>query len=245
VLIVDGRQRKLAALSFAHRAVTGRGAPSFVLFVADAAQIAGLVELADDELDAVLPAPLDNRLLANALHALPLWHGAPPRPVVVPASREPAPAPEPPPLFDPAAAPVPAAPQVTAIATHPRFAAEAPIVDPRAVAALRGLGGGDEFLGEVLDSFRTDAKEIMQRLVRAAASADSAGFARCLHTLRSCAANLGGTRLCEVLLSLREVSAGELHDQGSVLVQRLGDELARLDAALTEFLPARGERASG
>jgi len=82
----------------------------------------------------------------------------------------------------------------------------------------------------------------MQRLVRAAAAADSAGFARGLNALRSCAANLGGTRLCEVLLSLREVGADELREQGSVLVQRLGDELARLDAALAEFAEERTAR---
>ena len=243
VLIVDGRQRKLAALSFAHRAVTSEAPPSFVLFVAERAQIGGLVELAEDELDAVLPAPLDYQLFANALHALPLWHGAPARPVIV-SARHDEPLPEPPPLFDPADVAAPS-PQVTPIATHPRFAAETPTIDQRAVAALRRLGGGDEFLGEVLDSFRTDAREIMQRLVRAAAAADSAGFARGLHALRNCAANLGGTRLCEVLLSLREAGAQELREQGSVLVQRLGDELARLDAALAEFADEREERASG
>jgi HPt (histidine-containing phosphotransfer) domain-containing protein len=154
------------------------------------------------------------------------------------------PSPEPPPLFDPADVAAPA-PQVTPIAAHPRFAAEAPIVDSRAVAALRRLGGSDEFLGEVLDSFRADAKEIMQRLVRAAAAADSAGFARGLLALRSCAASLGGIRLCEVLLSLREVDAEELREQGSVLVQRLGDELARLDVALAECAEEREERLSG
>jgi signal transduction histidine kinase/HPt (histidine-containing phosphotransfer) domain-containing protein len=243
VLIVDGRQRKLAALSFAHRAVTSEAPPSFVLFIADRAQIGGLIELAEDELDAVLPAPLDNQLFANALHALPLWHGTPARPVIVSAQTE-EPPPEPPPLFDPADVAAPA-PQITPIAAHPRFAAEAPVIDQRAVAALRRLGGGDEFLGEVLASFRADAKEIMQRLVRAAASADSGGFARGLHALRSCAANLGGTRLCEVLLSLREVGAQELREQGSVLVQRLGDELARLDVALAEFADERTERVSG
>jgi len=241
VLIVDGRSRKLAALSFAHRAVTGAAPPSFVLFVADASQLDGLMDLADGELDAALPLPLDNRLLANALHALPLWHGGPARPVVVPPPRDALLLAEPPPVFDPMAPAAPASP-ITPIAVHPRFAAEAPTLDPRAVAALCRLGGGDAFLGEVVDSFRTEAKEIMQLLVRAAASADGAGFARGLHALRSCAGNLGGTRLCDVLLSLREVSASELRGQGSGLVQRLGDELARLDAALVEFLPEREER---
>jgi two-component system sensor histidine kinase RpfC len=237
VLIVDGRTHMLAALSFAHRAVTGPDAPSFVLVVAEAAQIDGLIELADGELDGVLAAPLDSQLLANALHSLPLWHGASPRPVMVPAAADPVPAgDEPTPAYD---LPVEqaTAPQVTPISAHPRFGAETPAVDPRAIAALRGLGDGDGFLGEVIDSFRADAKEIMHRIVRAAAAADASGFARGLHALRSCAANLGGMRLCELLLSLREVSAQELREQGSIIVQRLGDELARLDAALLEFLP--------
>jgi HPt (histidine-containing phosphotransfer) domain-containing protein len=94
----------------------------------------------------------------------------------------------------------------------------------------------------VIESFRADAREIMHRVVRAAAAADAGSFARGLHALRSCAANLGGTRLCEALLSMREVGESELGEQGSVLVQRLGDELARLDAALVEFLPDGGRR---
>ncbi|HYM72815.1 MAG TPA: HAMP domain-containing sensor histidine kinase [Stellaceae bacterium] len=241
VLIVDGRSHTLAALSFAHRAVTGPAAPSFVLVVAEAAQIEGLVELSDGELDGVLPAPLNDQLLANALHALPLWHGAAARPIVVPA-RDNTVAAEPPPAE--AAAPA-TGPQVAPIVAHPRFGADTPVVDARAVAALRGLGDGDDFLAEVIDSFRADAKEIMHRIVRAAAAADGSSFARGLHAMRSCAANLGGLRLCELLLSLREVSAPELREQGSVLVQRLGDELARLDAALADFLPEAEERASG
>lgn len=239
VLIVDGRTQMLAALSFAHRAVTGPAAPSFVLVVAEAAQIDGLIELADGELDGVLAAPLNDQLLANALHSLPLWRGAPARPVVVPA-RGMAEIAEPP-VLDALEAAVAAAPPVTPISAHPRFGLDTPIVDARALAALRGLGDGDDFLGEVIDSFRADAKEIMHRIVRAAASADSSGFARGLHALRSCAANLGGMRLCELLLSLRDVGGRELREQGSVLVQRLGDELARLDAALVDFLPDRDD----
>jgi signal transduction histidine kinase/HPt (histidine-containing phosphotransfer) domain-containing protein len=242
VLIVDGRSHMLAALSFAHRAVSGPAAPSFVLVVAEAAQIDGLVELTDGEFDGVLAAPLNDQLLANALHSLPLWRGSSPRPVMVPGPTEAASIEEEPtsPTLDlPLSPGIATTPQVTPIATHPRFGADTPTVDPRAIAALRGLGGGDDFLADVIDSFRTETKEIMQRIVRAAAMADAGGFARGLHALRSCAGNLGGTRLCELLLALREVSASELREQGSVVVQRLGDELARLDVALLEFLPER------
>src|SRR5215469_341108 len=242
VLIVDARRHALAALSFAHRAISGSAAPSFVLMVAEAAQLDGLVELADGELDGVLAAPLDNRLLANALHALPLWPGASPRPVMVPAGAalpavdDEAPAHVLDPPIPPEVEPVP---QVTPISLHPRFAADTPTVDPRAIAALRGLGDGDDFFAEVIESFRFETKEIMNRIVRAAAAGDAGAFARGLHTLRSCAANLGGTRLCELLLAMRDVSQRELREQGSGVVQRLGDELARLDAALVEYLPDR------
>ena len=130
-------------------------------------------------------------------------------------------------------------PQVTPISMHPRFAADTPTIDARAIAALRGLGDDDDFFVEVIDSFRAETKEIMNRIVRAAAAADAAGFARGLHALRSCSANLGGTRLCELLLAMRDVTVRELREQGSGVVQRLGDELARLDAALVEYLPER------
>ena len=244
VLIVDGRTHMLAALSFAHRASSGESAPTFLLMVAEAGQMHGLVEVADGELDGVLPAPLDNRLLANALHSLPLWAGASPLPVMVSAPNEPKleAEPEPPPAV--ALEPAPdgeqePVPQVTPISMHPRFGAETQTIDPRAIAALRRLGDGDEFLAEVIDSFRAETKEIMNRVVRAAAAADAGNFARSLNALRSCAANLGGTRLCELLLAMRDISQRELREQGSGVVQKLDDELGRLDAALLEFLPDR------
>jgi len=243
VLIVDGRTHVLAALSFAHRAATGASPPAFILVVAEPAQMGGFIELADREVDAVLAAPLDAQLLASALHSLPLSAGAPPRPVLVPtALEEPGAAA----LYQTPVAPAPPAePQVTPISAHPRFGAETPVVDPQAMAALRELGGGEAFLGEVIGSFRADAKEIMHRIVRAAKSADAAGFARNLQALRNCAASLGGLRLCEVLVSMREVGGLELREQGSVLLNRLGDELARLDAALGEYLPDPDERQRG
>ncbi len=242
VLIVDGRSHMLAALSFAHRAVSGAAAPSFVLVVAETAQIDGLLELTDGELDGVLAAPLDYQQLANALHSLPLWRGAAPRPVMVPETIALIDQPEPPPVPVPEPEPEPEpeqVPQVTPISMHPRFGAETQLVDPRAIAALRGLGGGDAFLAEIIDSFRSETKEIMNRIVRAAAAADVGNFARGLHALRSCAGNLGGTRLCELLLAMRDISQRELREQGSGVVQKLGNELARLDAALVEFLPDR------
>jgi hypothetical protein len=216
LLVVDGTTRPLAALSFVHRAASGPSPPSCVLFIAPAEQAGGVIDLALGEIDGILPAPIDPQLFANAVHALPL----------------------------PPAAPIPADPDrshVTPIATHLRFAADAPTVDAAAVTALRGLDGGDEFLVEIVDSFRDEARAILERLGDAAAAVDVAGFARGLTALRGCAANLGGVRLCELLLSLRGIAAAELREEGGPIVQRLGDEVARLEAALAGFLPEPAE----
>ncbi|HEX5319264.1 MAG TPA: hypothetical protein VFW46_08905, partial [Stellaceae bacterium] len=72
ILIVDGRVRVIPALSFVHRAALVRDDPPFILFVADGAQIESLSGIGDGELTALLPAPLTDRVLENALHALPL-----------------------------------------------------------------------------------------------------------------------------------------------------------------------------
>ena len=55
----------------------------------------------------------------------------------------------------------------------------------------------------------------------------------------------GPVQSIELLLAMREISQRELREQGSGVVQKLGDELARLDAALLEFLPGRGPARRG
>jgi hypothetical protein len=242
VLIVDARSQVLAALSFAHRAAHAPVPPSFILAVAEPAQLGGFLELSEGEVDSALASPLDVQLLANALHALPLWRGASARPVLLPATADDAVA-APTPMR--AAAPpteIAAPPHVTPITTHPRFGGESAVLSPQALTALRALGDDDAFVGDVIDSFRGDAREIMQRIVRAAAMADAVAFTRGLQALRNAAANLGAVRLCDVILALRDVGMPELREQGSALVQRLADELARFEAALNEYLPARGRR---
>lgn len=132
---------------------------------------------------------------------------------------------------------------VTPIAAHPRFIPEnSPIVDERAVEALRSLGGGSDFFQDVIESFRLDSRQMLRRISRAAAAADTGSFRDAVLALRSCAVNVGGARLCDMLLSLREVTARELRQQGTAHVQRLTAELARLDAVLAECLEGAEER---
>jgi signal transduction histidine kinase len=224
VLVVDGRTRPLGAMSFVERAAALDGTPPFALFVAESAQLAALADLEDGEVAAFLPAPLNPQLLANALHALPLRADAAARRETLAENT---------PRTAGAADGPPFGNRVTPIAAHPRFAGEpTPVVDPRRIEALRELGGQEGFLGDLVETFRDDAREIMRRLARAVAVADVAAFAQGLRALGQAAGHIGALPLAQLTASLRSLNAGDLRDQGGVHLQRLEAEIERLAAAL-------------
>ena len=133
--------------------------------------------------------------------------------------------------------------RITPIAAHPKFVPETPTaVDARVIEGLQSLGGGPGLLGELIESFGVDALHVMQRIAQSAAVADAAGFARGIVALQRAAGQLGGTQLCELLASLRDLPASELRQRGATHVQRLDAEIERLAAALREFQPAGGAR---
>jgi HPt (histidine-containing phosphotransfer) domain-containing protein len=133
--------------------------------------------------------------------------------------------------------------RITPIAAHPKFAPEKPAtVDPRVVDGLRALGGGPGFLRELIESFRADARQLMERLYQAAATADPTAFARGLIALHRASGQLGGAELCELAASLQRITASELRQHGAAHVKRLDAEIDRLAAALMEYLPASEAR---
>jgi two-component system, sensor histidine kinase RpfC len=344
VLILDGRSDVLQALGLAERAAGLRPQqPPFMLFVAEPPWVDSLANLGDSDLAAILPAPLNDGLLRNALHAVSrpqpdiadpaLSGGMPARPLVILVAEDDAanraviervlsvaghrvqlakngeealaalerggidlvlmdigmprisgfeaarlyrmmrarppiialtgdasaeterlcreagmdgvltkPI-EPDRLIAAVAAAIggeaPAKPAsvVTSITAHPRFAGDSPTpIDADKVAALRSLGGGSDFFRDVVEAFHSDSREILDDIARAAVAIDIAGFRDGVHALRSCAANVGGTRLVELLQSMPAPSARELRHQGAAFVQQLGAELIKLDAALLDCL---------
>jgi two-component system, sensor histidine kinase RpfC len=139
-----------------------------------------------------------------------------------------------------ARAPAPDSPDVTPISSHPRFLGEgAEIVREATIESLRGLGG-NEFVAEVVETFRNDANRLVARLRHAAQRSDLAQFAELAHSLRSGAANIGGVRLCQTLTALEDLTHPELRQAGMAYVEKIESELARLDLALEPF--ARAQR---
>jgi two-component system, sensor histidine kinase RpfC len=128
---------------------------------------------------------------------------------------------------------------VTSITVHPRFVPETTtIVDEATFDALKNLGG-NEFVLDVVDTFRKDAWRLIEQLKHAAANGELREFRDVMHSLRSGAVNVGGVKLCQALTALRDISARELNANGATHVEKLESELSRLDAALDQLLEAQ------
>ncbi|MDE1968861.1 MAG: response regulator [Alphaproteobacteria bacterium] len=133
------------------------------------------------------------------------------------------------------------APQVvTPISVHPRFVPDAgAVVDEQTFVALKNLGGS-EFVIEVVDTFRKDARRLVEDLREAVDRGDLRDFRDVTHSLRSGAANVGGVRLCEALTAMREVTANDLLRTGPAYFDKIVNEFSRLDASLEQM--TRAER---
>jgi two-component system sensor histidine kinase RpfC len=126
---------------------------------------------------------------------------------------------------------------VTPISSHPKFAIEtAAVVDEEKIGALRVLGEDSSFFIDVITTFRADARLILQKVKRAIEDANLREFKDQTHALRSTAANVGGAKLCQVLLSMRDVTAKDLRQDGRSHFAKLETEFLRLDAALGQKL---------
>ncbi len=124
-------------------------------------------------------------------------------------------------------------PVVTPISAHPRYFADAgAVVDEATIEALRMLGGGSDFLGDIIETFCTDGKRLLEHLRQAAAEGDLRAFKELLHSLRSGAANVGAARLCQMLTTLRDVTGKELRQNGSSYIEKLQSEFAKLETIL-------------
>jgi CheY-like chemotaxis protein len=105
-------------------------------------------------------------------------------------------------------------------------------LDDGALKNLRDLGG-DDFLGEVIDTFLADAPDLIVALRRSLEVQSAEELRRAAHTLKSNGATLGAHQFAELCRTLEQsAKAGELGG-ASQLVDRIEQELGRLRGALT------------
>jgi hypothetical protein len=166
-------------------------------------------------LDAVLPKPVEPRRLIAALASALEPEPSAPEPGATPSSRA----------------------VVTELASHPRFAGEtAPIAEERAGEALRSASREGQSFQEVIDAFRVDSARIVADIDRAAGAGDVREFEDAVQALRACTEIFGVGRVRDLLGSMRTPTPAKLRLRGADFVRRLESELARLDAALVDYL---------
>jgi two-component system sensor histidine kinase RpfC len=131
---------------------------------------------------------------------------------------------------------------VTEISDHPRFGrANAEPIDRRAVEALWSLGAGSAFFRDVVDAFGTDARRLLKEIEEAAASGKATDFAAAVQALRYCTAGFSSAHLRDALQAMESVGAAELRQNGSVYVQQLNGEIAKLEASLGDYGKTAGQ----
>ena len=106
-----------------------------------------------------------------------------------------------------------------------------PVLDPHVMQNLIDLGGRS-FMDELIQSFVTEAVELVARISDAAREADLAQFRNRTHALRSCAANVGAAAIQELCSACRDLRATELRSRGMILAGSLSDELLRLQRSM-------------
>ncbi|HEX4113529.1 MAG TPA: ATP-binding protein [Stellaceae bacterium] len=194
----------------------------------------------DAGLDAVLTKPVEaNQLLAvideTFVRVVP--YGAPigPSPASAPGLDAAAPSAVRQ-LAPPPAAQQPAA--VTPISSHPRFLSEGggPVIDDGVIEALTTLGGGQEFLAEVVDAFRNDARRLFEPLRLAINEQDLRAFKDLVHSLKSGGANLGAVRFCQTISAMKDVTIRDLQQNGNAYLEKLVSEFLKLEAAFDRLL---------
>jgi HPt (histidine-containing phosphotransfer) domain-containing protein len=103
-------------------------------------------------------------------------------------------------------------------------------LDPAALESLRELGG-DEFVGELVDTFLADAPALLSALH----GTDVAEVRRAAHTLKSNGLTLGAAGFAEACAELEELArTGDISGAGA-LVERVDHSYAELGEALGPF----------
>jgi CheY-like chemotaxis protein len=122
---------------------------------------------------------------------------------------------------------------VTELASHPRFSGETTTTGDRGIAAL---GAEGDALQTLIDNFRADSARLVTDIDQAAGAGDVAAFEEAVLAMHACTEVFGVTRVRDILGSIREPTPAKLRLQGADFVRRLESELARLDAALVDYL---------
>jgi HPt (histidine-containing phosphotransfer) domain-containing protein len=104
-------------------------------------------------------------------------------------------------------------------------------LDTAALEVLREVGG-DEFLGELIDTFLADAPSLLADLRSSVETGRTEEARRAAHTLKSNGATLGAQSFSELCRELEEMARTGRLEREPDLVGQVDAEYARVEAAL-------------
>ena len=127
---------------------------------------------------------------------------------------------------------------VTELASHPRFGGDnATVADERgAETQLWSSNQEIDALQALIGNFRVDSARIVADIDRACGGGDVPAFEASIMAMNACTQVFGINRMREILSSMPEPTPAKLRLQGAHFVHRVEGELARLDAALIDYL---------
>ena len=96
---------------------------------------------------------------------------------------------------------------------------------------LRSIGNAD-FLGEMIDSFREDIREIIVSTRQAIEDGDVHQFRFCAHAFKSSSNNIGASILAAMGAKLEKITEAEFDEQGADHLVKIESELTRVEGAL-------------
>jgi HPt (histidine-containing phosphotransfer) domain-containing protein len=110
------------------------------------------------------------------------------------------------------------------------------ILDPAALENLREMAGGDtEFLMDLIDTFLTDAPQMLMDMRQALADGNAALLRRSAHSLKSNSAEFGATALSALCRELEELAQAGALDGVSEKITQAEAEYAKTQAALEKM----------
>lgn len=111
------------------------------------------------------------------------------------------------------------------------------IVDPSTLEAYREVmeDEADEFVADILDSFYSNARELLAKLDDTLAQNDVDGFVRAAHTFKSTSATVGAQRLSGLLADLEARGGTEPLTNFIPLIPQLKEAYEEAESRLKEL----------
>ncbi len=131
--------------------------------------------------------------------------------------------------------PLPPSPRAQATKTETLPSVDTQSLEPGTLRDLKNLGG-QAFLDDVIKQFTADAADIIAKIEKSVEECDLFAFRDKIHSLRSCAGNVGAQGIFQLCLEWRMIERDELVLHGHDYLRRLRSEFGRTVTGLDQYL---------